>query len=320
MNIFLIGFGYWGKNLARVINQNKSCSLFGIAEQDAEKLKAAREAYPGIQTYSSFKDILSIKEIDAVVIATPVNTQLELVKTFLGAGKHVLCEKVLSSNPDKIKEVTQLAKDNNVMLMVGYTFLFNIVVGDIKKRIATHDLGKVYYATFKRTGLGPIRDDVDVITDLAVHDISIALFWFGMPEWVKCVKRDVLKKAKADVAFLQMGYESGLIINIHVSWINPMKQRLVEVVGEKKMLVFDDVSPSEKLKIINAGKNYYSMAGDFGSFQFSLKDGDIIIPNLIYKEPLSEEIAYFVEKVKKGDLIDDHRYITLQVAEILAMI
>jgi predicted dehydrogenase len=320
MNIFLIGFGYWGKNLARVINQNKNCRLYGIAETDPEKLKAALEVYPGILSCASYKDVLQLKNIDAVVIATPVKTQLQLVKTFLSAGKHVLCEKVLSTNPESIKKVIQLANENKVMLMVGYTFLFNSVVRDIKKRIESGDLGAIYYSTFKRTGLGPIRDDVDVIEDLAVHDISIALFWFGMPDWVKCVKRDVLKKGKADVAFLQLGYENGLIINIQVSWINPMKQRLVEVVGEKKMVVFDDVSTSEKLKIINAGKDYYSVAGDFGSFQFSLKDGDIIIPNLNYKEPLSEELAYFVNKIRKADFTDDYRHITLQVAEILAKI
>jgi predicted dehydrogenase len=320
MNIVLIGFGYWGKNMARAIKKNISCKLFGIVDNNQKQLDDASKIYFGIKFFNSYLDILSEKEVDAVVIATPVYTHAQLAFTFLNAKKHVLCEKALSTNSEEVENLIKIAIDNNRILMVGYTFLYNSIVIDIKKRIESKQLGKLYYATFKRTGLGPIRNDVDVITDLAVHDISIAIFWFGMPCWAKCIKQDVFKNGNADIAFIQLGYSTGFIVNIHVSWINPMKQREVEVIGERQMLVFDDVSTTEKLKVINKGNDYFSKLDDFGSFQLSIKDGDILIPNIYYPEPLTEEINSFLEQIQTQKINHEKLNIAKKVAKILEML
>lgn len=320
MNIVLIGYGYWGKNLARVIDANTGCRLIGIVESDRQRTDLAKLSYPNTALYLSYSDIMNLDDVDAAVIATPAHTHVEITEFFLKNNKHVLCEKYLSADIQNLNRLHDLASQKGLVLMVGYTFLYNDVVREIKQRLDRQDLGEVYYATFKRTGLGPIREDVDVIADLAVHDISIALLWFGMPQWARCTKGCILKKAKADVAFLQMGYSDGLIINIHVSWINPMKQRLVEIVGQKQMLIFDDVSTTEKLRIVNSGKDYFSDINDFGSFQSSIKDGDIIIPNIHHQEPLNNELNHFIRQVTDRHISDSYGAIPFRVAEVLGMI
>jgi len=293
LNIALIGCGYWGRNLARVIDENSLCRLHTIFDTNQGNLNRLSVNYCQSIATDNFERILTDNSIDACVIATPVSSHFDIVKTCLENGKHVLCEKVLSENIDEILYLQKLSSEKKLTLMVGHTFLYNSIVRYMKQMIENGDCGEIIYLTFKRTGLGPVRNDVDVVLDLATHDISILNYLLGEPEKTISTTRAVLNTTKADVAFIQSTFSNGIIANIQVSWLSPMKQRIIEVIGTKQMMIFDDVNNFEKLRIIKTGKDYHSMIKDFASFQLSVKDGDIIIPSIPYPEPLAEEFKDF---------------------------
>lgn len=297
IHVCLIGYGYWGKNLARVAKAHPNVKLKYIVDTNQYALNGISESYS--ETHFIQDPLLAFKDksVNAVIIATPVSQHEYLVEQALLHDKHVICEKILTLNATSTLRLSCLAKSQNKVLMTGYTFLFNSVVQHIKKQIEEGVVGKISYLTFKRAGLGPIRKDVDVIADLAAHDISMLLFWIGRPHWVSAVSGNVLGESGADVAYIQMGYEDGMTISIQSSWISPIKQRIVEIIGENGMLIFDDVHPTDKLKIIKTETDYVQAAKDFGSFQLSVKSGDIIISNLPYPEPLVTELSYFVQSV-----------------------
>jgi predicted dehydrogenase len=313
MNVLLIGFGYWGRNIARVINANTSVKLYGIADLNSEYESYIKDIYPNTILSTSYKDFITDPKVEAVIIATPAYSHLKLVYEFVDVGKHVLCEKPLGFCRNEFQQLRQKAEQERVILMVGYTFLYNSIVKFIKKRIEGKSCGKFLYATFKRTGLGPIRTDTNVIADLAVHDFSMCIYWFGIPIWVK----NSSDKKNPEVAFIQLGYPNDFIINIHVSWLSPMKQRVVEIVTDKEMIVFDDVSTSEKLKIISTGTSYLDKGGDYARFQRSVKDGDILIPNIDCPEPLSEEFSSFIKMIEVLGGNEENLAISEEVSSVL---
>jgi predicted dehydrogenase len=261
--------------------------------------------------------------VDAVIIATPVSSHYLIARKCLLKGKHVLCEKVLSTNLQEIKELKSISETNKIVLEIGFTFLYNSIVERIKKEISKNKLGNIIYLTFKRTGFGPIREDVNAYTDLMSHDLSMCLYWIGIPDWVQAVGINVIQNSVSDVSFVQLGYKNGVIVQMFCSWITPLKQRIVEIVGSNGMIIFDDVNNSEKLKMITPSSSYYKQAMDFGSFQLSLKSGDIVVPNIEYPEPLMTEVQGFINKVKslrKQKEEFDTVEISENVAHILNMI
>lgn len=281
-----------------------------IIDNTQERRDKALEQYPDCFISKETSEILNISNLSAVVVATPVETHFDIVKTCLENGLHVLCEKVLCSNLEQVYTLVNLSIRQKKILDVDYTFLQNSIVRKIHDVISTEGIGTINYLTFKRTGLGPIRKDVNVIYDLLSHDISILVYWLGIPEWVIATERCILNNEKSDIAFVQAGYNNGIIANFQVSWLNPMKQRIIEVVGEKGMLIFDDTNTLEKLKIINTGSDYLSMVSDFESFQLSLKSGDIIIPNIFYPEPLKEKVNSFLSNITISN-INNHQTIAI---------
>lgn len=320
INIALVGFGYWGKNLARVIDEHPNCNLAYIVDVNPRALAKAKKLYEnsncGIEVEECFLD----EKITVVVIATPVSTHEFLINEALEYNKHVLCEKVITPNTTLLINLFEKASQKSRILKEGHTFLYNSVVNYIKEAIHLGQLGKLYYLTFKRTGLGPYRQDVDVLYDLAPHDISILQHWFGLPKWVMANSRSLVKSNVADVVFVQLGYEEGLLVQLQLSWINPMKQRVVEVVGEKCMMIFDDVNTTEKLRIINTGVDYNKQITDFGSFQLSVKDGDIIIPNIKYQEPLKQEFDTFIHQVVGHKILETDKTTSVNVVTTLSAI
>jgi predicted dehydrogenase len=320
LNIALIGYGYWGKNIARAIFKSLNCELLVIVDTDLQKLAEAQRDFPLVQTLNHHKIILDNSRIDAVVVATPVSQHYAIVKECLKSGKNVLCEKVLALTEQNHRELYLLAKKQALVLMVGFTFLYNNVVKYIKKAIDCGEFGDLYYLTFKRTGLGPIRTDVDVKYDLAAHDLSILIFLLGLPKSLSSVSRRVISTKNPDISFIQARYSSGLIADIQVSWLSPMKQRIIEIVGEKQMMIFDDVNTFDKLRIIKTGKDYQSKVKDFGSFQMAVKDGDIYIPSIPYPEPLSEQIDEFINCILARSFPTENEAIALAVAKALISI
>ena len=255
--------------------------------------------YPHISFTNDVDQIANNPEIQAVVICTPVNTHFELTEKIIKAGKHVLCEKPLTDTASRCEDLNRLAQQNGVKLLVGHVFEYNSIIRYMKEMIYQNQIGRVLYLQLMRMGLGPVRKDVSVIFDLAAHDVAIAISLMKqLPISVSASGSCFLQEEVEDVAFIQLEFAEKVIASISVSWIDPIKQRVVKVVGAKKMLVFDDVSVGEKFRIIETGKNYQTSPGDYGSFQLSVKDGEIIIPNLQYTESLVNEFDHFIACIK----------------------
>ncbi len=318
IGIIVVGYGYWGRNFVRLAQMHSDVNLVGLVEIDNSCFDA--DSPFGINVCRTVEQALVDLEFDAAIVATPVSTHFEIVKTLLDNHKHVLCEKILSTRLSEIEELEKLAARNRCILLVGHTYLFNSVVKEIHLRLMNGDLGNIIHATFKRTGYGPIRRDVGVIEDLASHDLSIALFWFGMPKKAYCTTRSLGGNGIPDIAYIQLIYENGLILHIEVSWLNPIKQRLIEIVGERQMVVFDDISPVEKLKIINPGVGYVNYVKDFAQHQIQIRGGDIISPNINYGEPLKNVFQEFIFSISCGTPSIDTLLYAKKIANILNFI
>lgn len=299
-NIALIGFGYWGVNIARTVHNMHNCHLVSIFDIAPDKQEHARSEYNYIKIFHDLDSLILSNTFEIAIIATPVNTHAPIVQKCLENGIHVLCEKVLSEELSDIEELFQIAREKKLLLEIGFTFLYNNIVNRIKYEIHKNFIGNTIYATFKRTGLGPIRNDVDVISDLASHDLSMMLYWFGKPEWVLASGVSMRSNQFYDVAFLQIGFKDKKIISIHSSWITPIKQRMVEIVGEKGYIKFDDLS-IDKLELLQFKEDYIEKNQQYSNFQHTQKSGDTVIPNIDFVPPLSNEIQRFIEKIKAND-------------------
>ncbi|MBS1625948.1 MAG: Gfo/Idh/MocA family oxidoreductase [Bacteroidetes bacterium] len=297
----LIGCGYWGANFLRILAGSPLVTLVSVCDTDAGRREAMQALYPHVTFTGDIADVTGDTEIHAAVICTPVETHLPLTEQLLRSGKHVLCEKPLTSTAQECLYLYDLAQQMQRCLMVGHVFEYNSVINYMQHMIAADQIGPLRYLQFTRMGLGPVRRDVSVVFDLAAHDVAIALSIAGtMPLSVMATGQSFQPSGLEDVAFIQLIFPRGVIASINVSWLDPIKQRLVKVVGRDKMLLFDDLSLGEKLKIVEMGQNYQDAKGDFGSFQLSVKDGQIIIPNLQYPESLLTELEHFAECIRTG--------------------
>ena len=299
LRVGLIGFGLWGPHYARILSGTMSSArLAACAEPAATRLAAFDRMYPGARAYADYKRMLRDGDVDAVIVATPTSTHREVVEHCLTNGVHVLVEKPLAGTVADAEALAALEKGTGRVLMVGHTFLFNPAVRAIKGYIEQGLLGEIRYLYFTRTGLGPIRQDVNALWDLAPHDLTMLSYWLGSdPTEVVARGQSYLKRGTDDVVFLTLRYPREVLASVHVSWLDPVKVRRATIVGDRKMAVFDDVSASEKLRIYDRGASYQPAGGDFGAFVAVVRDGDILIPSLENKEPLREQLAHFVKCV-----------------------
>lgn len=307
INIGIIGCGHWGGNHVRIFNSCGEAKVKICCDRDPTRLNALHRTHRGLVTTVDYNRVLKDKTIDAVVIATPTAAHYNLAKAALLCDKHVLCEKPLAINQSETLDLVSLAKKNKKVLMVGYVFLFNNGIIALKNCIASGELGKILYLHFTRTNLGPIRSDVDVIHDLATHDISIASFLLG--KWPKNVAVNAgffLRKNISDIAFLTLYYPNNILVNIHVSWLDPGKVRKITCVGDKKMALWDDLHISEPIRIFNKSvikKPFYS---DYGEFQLLPREGEVVSPLVKLTEPLKNQNIHFLDCImnKKMPLAD----------------
>lgn len=293
--IALIGCGYWGKNYVRLLSQMHHVKLVAVVDISSSAFSDLEKIYPEV-VFTTNEDVaFNNADIDGVIIATPVNRHFELCKKALQHNKHVLCEKPLAQTAEQTIELNQLALEQNKQLLPGHIFIYHDSIAFAQKCIQQKQLGSIHYITCQRTGLGPVRDDVNVVFDLATHDVAIVLHLLGeMPAQVQASGMSYLKNGKEDMAVLQLKFSKNILVNILVSWLHPQKVREMCVVGDKKMLVFNDINPSEKIKIYDKGATHQSIPGDYGQFQLSLRDGDISIPNIKNSEPLKTEVEDFI--------------------------
>lgn len=295
----LIGAGYWGPNLARVLNQSRRCDFYAVCDVDVHNVEKIVAQYPTVRGFSSVSEMLQ-SEAEAVVVATPISTHFDLAKQALMAGKHVLVEKPLAHEASRCDELVRLAERNGLVLMTGHTFIFSPPVRKVKELIQNGSLGDLYYISLSRVNLGLYQKDVDVIWDLAVHDISILLYWLNaVPVQARAFGRACVQKNKNDVAFLWLQFPNGLIASVEISWLSPQKLRRSMVVGSKRTVVYDDTEPSEKIKIYDRGVIAHQPES-FGEFQMTYRMGDMVAPNLSNVEPLLAEVEHFVDCVQAG--------------------
>jgi predicted dehydrogenase len=302
LRVGLIGFGLWGPHYARILSSDMAgARLAACAEPAAARLAAFDRTYPGARAYADYKRMLRDGDIDAVIVATPTSTHREIVETCLNASVHVLVEKPLAATVADAEALAALGKESSRTLMVGHTFLFNPAVRAIKGYLEEGMLGELRYLYFTRTGLGPIRQDVNALWDLAPHDFSMLRYWLGTdPIDLVARGQSYLKPGTEDVVFVTLNYPDRVLASVHVSWLDPMKVRSVTVVGDRKMVVFDDTHATEKLRIYDRGADYQPHEGGFAEFIAAVRDGDIVIPRLEQREPLREELEHFVDCINTG--------------------
>ena len=301
IKIGLVGAGYWGNNLIRNFMDSKKCSLDVICDIDKVKLLNVKKKYPRLRTTTKCSDLVEDKDIDAIVIATNVNSHHYLAKRALENMKHVFVEKPMTDSVKGAEELVEIAEKNKLTLMVGHTFLYSPPVVKIKSILNNDDVGNIYYISSSRVNLGIHQKDVSVIFDLAPHDFSILLYWLDeIPVKVSCVGYDYIQKGIPDVAFINLKFASGIIAHVEVSWLAPSKLRRTTIVGKKKMILYDDTESIEKVKIYDEGVDVLNPES-FGEFQLSYRVGDVVSPRLNHTEPLAEEVDHFCNCIKTGE-------------------
>ena len=300
VRIGIVGFGAWGPNHARNLNVQEGCRVVQIADVSETRLRQARKQYPDVDITTDAETVIEGSRNDAVVIATPLGSHHNLVRRALLADKHVLCEKPLTRTSEEAKELIEIAASKRLVLMVGHVFMFNPGALFLKEEIARGELGRIYYVDLVRTNLGPIRQDVGAIYDLASHDISICNFLLeAQPSEVACNAAFYLQRDREDVAFLTLYYPNQVVANIHVSWLDPRKVRQVTVVGNSKMALWDDINTTEPLRLYDKGVAAERAYNTFGEFHMVLRDGNIVIPKVRMFEPLTREAHHFVSCVRE---------------------
>ena len=325
INIAQIGVGYWGPNLLRNLIENKHCLVKYVVDLSKDRRDYVRRKYPLIKVLKQIDLILNDKELDAVIISTPVATHFELCMSFLNAGINVLVEKPMATKSLEVRTIGELAKKKNLVAMVGHTFIYNSAVRYVKKIIDSKELGDIRYIYSQRVNLGRIRSDVDAMWNLAPHDISIIQYWLNDSKPIK-VKRfgtAYVQKNIEDVVFLNIKYPNNILANIHVSWLDPNKIRKMTIVGSKKMVVYDDIA-EDKVTIFDKGIDKVSVLGegmDFdssNSFEFKHRAGNVVVPKIKWEEPLKIEIEHFLNCIlKKDKCITDalHAYNVVEILE-----
>jgi len=308
----VIGWGYWGPKIARNLDALPGAMVTMAADRNASRLQSLEENRPWIQTTTQAQDVFR-SDVDGVIIATPVQTHYQLARQALLYGKHVLVEKPLTASAAEAEELVALAHEQWRVLMVGHTFEYSPAVNELRKLVQSGDLGKIYCVETERLNLGLFRSDINVIWDLASHDVSILLYLFNKrPEWIRVQAHAHLQPHIHDTAHLDLNFADGMTAHIHVSWLHPCKIRRVTVIGDLRMAVYDDTNPAEMLKIYNKGADIH--ADPLVSYRF----GEITIPHIDWIEPLRLECEDFANSIRLGTQPRAHGGIGQAVVEVLA--
>ena len=294
----IIGYGYWGPNIARNFEQNIDIELKCICDLSQDRLNNANELYPRIKTTLDPDDVLLDTEIDLVAVITPVKHHFVLAKKAIENGKHVFIEKPMTSSVEEAEMLVDLAHEHNRVLMVDHTFLFTGAVKKIKELIDYEQLGELYYYDSVRINLGLFQHDVNVIWDLAPHDLSILLYLVNKPPVaVSAVGSDHFNSGLEDVAYLHLHYNNGFTANFHVNWLSPVKIRKTILAGNRKMIEWDDLLPSGKVKVYDKGVTVDSIDG-VHQMLVQYRTGDMTIPKLENIEALKSETEYLVDCIQ----------------------
>ncbi len=300
LKVGVIGVGYWGPNIVRNLVANPNTAVPICADLKLERLNYIRSIYPFIQITQDYREVINHADVDAVVICTPVVTHYEIALETLKAGKHVLIEKPMTATSAQAEELINLAEQKGLTLMVDHTFLFTGAVQKIKELVSGGEIGDLYYFDSVRINLGLFQHDINVLWDLAPHDISIMNFLIEqLPEAVVATGSDHLDNGLEDVAYLTVYYPEKLIAHIHVNWLSPVKIRQTLISGTRKMIVWDDNSPSEKVKVYDKGIEIIQTTDQIYNTLIQYRTGDMYCPKIPQKEALAVEMQHFVDCINE---------------------
>ena len=314
----IVGLGYWGPNLVRCFTELENCKLTAVCDQNYDQLLRIKDRFPSVFPIESFDALLERDMVDAVVIATPTVSHYKLAKQALENDLHVFVEKPLAETPEQCRELIKIANERNRVLFVGHVFLHSAPMLQLRKIVEDGELGNINYISSRRLNLGPIRGDVGSLYDLAPHDISMMLYLLGQkPSTVACSGFDRIKPGIHDVCNLTMKFPDNRMGMIHVSWLDPKKERVLTVVGDKKMAVYDDLD-QEKIKIFDKGVEAPAQSSDFAEFQISYRYGGSYCPFIQEREPLKAECSDFIRCIAEGDIPLTDGVNGLEVVEVLA--
>jgi predicted dehydrogenase len=316
IKVGVIGYGYWGPVVARNFYSTDGCELAAVCDRSEAALGRAKKAFPGVAVTTDPCEILRSPSIDAIAVITPVWTHYELAKAALEAGKHVFVEKPFTSTAAQAEELVELAASKRLQIMVDHTFLFTGAVRKIRQLIDEGVLGKLYYYDSTRVNLGLFQHDVNVIWDLAPHDLSIMSYLLdAKPEAVAATGQGYYNGLE-ELAYITVYFEGKMLAHINVNWLSPVKVRTTLIGGEKKMVVWNDLEPDEKVKVYDKGVDVANRQGLY-DLLVSYRSGDVWIPKVEQIEALKREVGYFAQCIEKNETPFNDGLAGLQVVRML---
>ncbi len=296
----VIGYGYWGPNVVRNLNQLERVKVLGVCDMNAAARQRVQKSYPNVTVTGDPAELLTSTEIDAIAVVTPVWTHYELAKAALENGKHVFVEKPFTSNVAQAEELIELADRKNLKIMVDHTFLFTGAVTKIRQLLDENALGKLYYYDSTRVNLGLFQHDINVVWDLAPHDLSIMDHLIQQRAEAIVATGQSHLNGHEDVAFITIYFPNKVIAHVNVNWLSPVKIRTTLIGGEKKMLVWNDQAADEQVKVYDKGVSVTSLEGVY-NLLVNYRSGDMWAPRLERVEALTRELSYFVECISKDE-------------------
>src|ERR1044072_3348526 len=299
IKVGVIGYGYWGPNLVRNFMTAAGSVVMRVCDLREERLSPLEKLYPGLKTSTDSAELINDPQIDAVVIAPPVSSHFDLALSSLRAGKHVLVEKPLASNSDQARKLVDEAVARKLILLVDHTFVYTPAVRKIRELIASGELGQIYYYDAVRVNLGLFQHDVNVIWDLAIHDLSIMDYVLpDKPIAISATGISHVPGQPENVAYITLFFSSAQIAHVHVNWLTPVKVRHTLIGGSEKMILYDDLEPSEKLKVYDKGISVTPRSEDVYKMLVSYRSGDMWAPRLDNTEALQTEALHFIDCVE----------------------
>lgn len=317
-DVAVVGCGYWGPNLIRNFRSLPDCSLVAICDTKQERLSHMRNTYPGTKVTSDYREVMEDPDIHAVAVATPVNSHFDLARAALLAGKHTFIEKPMAPTSAECRALVELGESKNLTVMVGHTFIYSTPVRKIKEIVDHGDIGELLYISSQRLNLGLFQKDINVAWDLAPHDVSIILFVMGhAPSSINCQGKEHMHSGVEGVTNMSLNFSNGGFATVQSSWLDPNKVRRMTFVGTKRMILYDDNEPLEKIKIYDKRVEVPPHYDTFAEFQYAYHYGDMYAPYLSQVEPLKSQCQHFLDCIRTGEKPLSSGVEGLQVVQVL---
>jgi predicted dehydrogenase len=318
IGVGVVGYGYWGPNLVRNFAETTRAKVVAVCDIRPDILATVGRRYPSVRATGVYADLLHDAEIDAIVVATPVRSHFELALAALEAGKHVLLEKPMTETAEQAKRLIGAAQRHDLTLMVDHTFVYTPAIRMIRELISSGDIGRIYYYDSVRVNLGLFQNDVNIVWDLAVHDFSILDYILSeRPVGLSASGGSPVKTYPESIAFISLFFASGMIAHVNVNWLAPVKVRQTLIGGSRKMIMFNELAPSEKVRIYDKGVTITDDPQKIFQMRVGYRTGDMLAPQLSTREALAAEVDHFIDCIEGRRTPDTSGQMGLHVIELL---